>query len=863
MFGDVAKLAVELSLTGNFNQGIANAEGSLNRLNGSVGKLGSKIGNDLGQGIRNTARNLERLAVVAGGLAIGGGLAAVKWAADFDAQLRTINTIAQLSESDLQKLGDGVRDLARKTGAPLDDLTAGYYDLLSAGIKVTDAQQLLNKAYDLGRGALGSTAQGVDVLTTAINSYGSSSLYAGKSTSELATIFADQLAVAVRDGKVTLDQIAGTFSDVAPLAAQAGIGVDQIAAAYGVITAKGSNAASVTTQMSRAIIELIKPSADLEALQKTLGKNYREIASQKGLVVALQQIRDDATKSGIPFETLFGRLEGLRFVLSSTGVNLNDFGVELGKVQDSAGALDAQVGARNTGLTYTFGQLQANIKDAGITIGNALLPALIRLSAKLTKFLQDNSGNIAKFADQLAVGFEKAAKWAEQLDWKSIGDTIKSIGNFGASLAKGFLAMPTEAKELILGLYGLNKLSGGAVVNIGVDITKGLLGGLLGRGSQGNPMYVRQIGVGGATGGAGGFLGKVAVVGGLVLAASTIVELSQALAAQSAANKQAEVDLTKQTTGYTTSPYTTQTDLQKSLDGILAYQERLLRGDLAFTAEGLAYTFNIDHAYDSVQEQIKLLREAIAAGKTSIPRPQTGGKSPDERDEAKVTAAAAIAAHAIKSPIFGMSLEQIMAGIKQRSAARFGGTGLGKEAVDATFGRDLLRAGQQVADSSATLATKVGDLKTIQALLIQGGDSKTAAAIQRLIDKLDPTGSQKKPPQNVSLSPDDRDELKKQKVASDRTSADVREGNRIATLSKSAIDYAKVATTNHIDTTTEAIRTSQAAIVAAIAGMKLSVNIGAGTVTTAQVTAGNYNNPSTLNRGTPPPVRPGQAPVAS
>lgn len=534
-FADTAKLAVNLSLEGNFQSQISKADSSLSRLNSTVGNTANKIGNDLGKGIRNTAQNLERMAMVAGGLAIGAGVAAVKWAGDFQAQLQTINTIAFATPDALTAIGDGIRKTARASGQDLGDLTGAYYDLLSAGIKVKDAQSLLDQAVTLGIGALGTTTETVDLLTTAYNAYGLDAAGAAKAT--------DMFAQAVADGKVKVSEISATFANVASIAKAAGIGIDQIAAAYGDLTAQGVPAAEVTTEMNRAIVELIKPNKALKDLQDQTKTSFADVARQKGLVVALEEMRVAAQKAGVPFADLFGRLEGYKFALQTTGPAFNNYIAELGRVDNSTGMAAKQAAEREQGFAFQLKRLQTNIHDAGITIGNYLLPPLADLSQSLSDFLAGHQDELKKFGENLGIGVKNAVMWFKSLDWSAIAAGLKSAAGFVQSLVGAFASLPTETKGLLLGLYGLNKLSGGAVVNIGVDLFKGVGGGLfqqfLGRGSVANPMFVVPVGGGlggglpGAAGGAAGIAGGLGASAGVV-GAATILAVAAPLAAVAA-----------------------------------------------------------------------------------------------------------------------------------------------------------------------------------------------------------------------------------------------------------------------------------------------------------------------------------------
>ncbi len=508
MFADTAKLAVNLSLEGNFSAGIHKAESDLSRLNSTASKTVSKIGNDLGRGIRNTAQNLERLAFVAGGAVVAGIGAAVKVAGDFEAQMNTIATI--VDRKDLPAIGEQLRKTARDTGVALDDLTAGYYDLASAGVKGALATAVLNDAVKLGIGGLATTAQTIDLLTTAVNAYGLDAAGAEKAT--------NQFALAIADGKVKADEIAASFADVASIAKTYGVGIDQIAASYAFLTAQGVPATEVTTELQRAIVSVINPTKDLAKAQKDLGVNFADqLKSGKSVAQVMQEIVDYSNKTGIPINALLGRIEAVKYALQTTGPAAAGFATELAKMGKVGDVAAQQMAERQQGLNYQLARLKANVKDAGITIGTELIPQLANLSGELADFLAGHQTEIKAFAVNLAGGVREAVKWAKSLDWAAIGAGLKAAAFWGKTLIQGFMALPPEVKETLAGLYALNKLSGGAVVNIGVDITKGLAGNFLSRGSPVNPMYVVPVGGGlggGAVGGKGlGLLNAVGIAG--------------------------------------------------------------------------------------------------------------------------------------------------------------------------------------------------------------------------------------------------------------------------------------------------------------------------------------------------------------
>lgn len=457
------------------------------RFSTKLAGIGSKAG-------RNFARNLERT-VIAGAAAAAGGIGySLKVAGDFEAQLNTINTIARQTPDGLRGIGDGIRQIFRDTGTPLEELTAGYYDLLSAGVQVADAQGILVSANKLAIGGLASTAETVDLLTTALNVYGGGS--------REAAVYADYFAKAVERGKVKASDIAGTFAAVGNIAKTSGIEIDEIAAAYARLTAGGAAPGEVATQMRSAIIALTKVGSPLEKLQKQTGRNYLALAGKKGLVFALEQLRKDADKAGVPLIKLLGRVEALNFAVATTGDNFGAYNADLASMNDAAGTAAEQAAQRQQGLNYQVDRLRANIQDAAITIGTELLPVFADLAEEGADWLRSHQPEIRRFAQDLATSIRDAVEYARGFDWDGIARALEGGASAAKALLDTFMALPPEAKAALVGGYAVNKVTGGAVTDLAGLGLQAAFDRFVGRGSSpANPLFVMPVG--GAIGGAG------------------------------------------------------------------------------------------------------------------------------------------------------------------------------------------------------------------------------------------------------------------------------------------------------------------------------------------------------------------------
>jgi TP901 family phage tail tape measure protein len=494
------------------------ASATLGRVGKNLDGLDKKIGKLARKGLGNAWRNTERIALGVVGAAAAGIVAAIKTAADFESQMNTINTVAQLAgtatSGALGKIGDSIRKLSRETGTPLEDLTQGYYDLVSAGVSAKDAQNVLTQANTLAIGGLSTTAEAVDLLTTAINSYGGDASKAAQ--------FTNFFAEAIAAGKTTASQLAASFATVGPMAAKAGIGLDQVAAATGRMTAKGTPTAEAMTQIRAAIVALQKPTAKMKALQKDLGVNFAEMARKKGLAYTYNEIENAARKAGIPMVQLTGRIEGAQYAAQVAGSEYAGYVAELDKVHrssDDAGVAAEQAAKRQDGLNYQLGILKALARDAGITIGSKLLPKLTPLAKGLGEFINTHQGDIGKFGDDLASGLEKAGRYLKDVDWKSLGEGLR-IGAGGAkALVDAFLAAPPWLQGFLVTGFAANKFTGGALAAIAGEIGKGVIKGVLGMNA--GVVNINAGVVNGGAGGVGGLAGGVAGKGGLRRAVGT------------------------------------------------------------------------------------------------------------------------------------------------------------------------------------------------------------------------------------------------------------------------------------------------------------------------------------------------------
>lgn len=305
--------------------------------------------------------------------AVGGALfvGAVGGATKFEDQLRTINTVAHLTDGELSGVGKSILDLSKETGKGTDDLTAGFYDLVSAGIPADKAINVLRDSAKFATGALGTTGEAVDVVTSALNAYGMSADQSGKVT--------DIFAQAVADGKVTAAELGASLSQIAPIASSAGISLEEVSTGFAVLTAKGVPAAQAATQMRAAISALLTPNSTLNDLTEKTGINFAKMAKEKGLAKTLDAIRVATGGNDEMFAKALGSTEAYQFALAATGDGADAFATELGKVtkaSDEGGVAQGQYEEKMKSAASQGAKLTAGIHALGIEIGGPFVDSV-------------------------------------------------------------------------------------------------------------------------------------------------------------------------------------------------------------------------------------------------------------------------------------------------------------------------------------------------------------------------------------------------------------------------------------------------------------------------------------------------------
>lgn len=348
-----------------------------------------KVANITGQGMIQ----MGTAAVIAGGLIMGMATSGVIAFGNFQESITNVSTLldGQAVEA-VASYEKGVLDMMKVIPRNADELGAGLYDVVSAGIEGTANQlKLLEKSAKLGVAGLGTTREAVDLVTSSINAFG----LEGDQTEKVY----DQIFKTVKNGKTTISELSQGFGAVAGTVAGAGIELDEYLASVAALTTTGQPAAQAHTQIKAAISGLTRETKDSKKVFDALGAESFSDLIQKsgGMVNAFDLVTKELGGNEAAILKLFGSTEAYNAVLGLTGNQNEKFTQTLNDMRKGANAVDGAF-EKQTATWNSFTQLLMNrLNIIFIRIGDSLAPALMDLGKRfysvidaVTSFVENN-----------------------------------------------------------------------------------------------------------------------------------------------------------------------------------------------------------------------------------------------------------------------------------------------------------------------------------------------------------------------------------------------------------------------------------------------------------------------------------------
>ena len=266
----------------------------------------------------------------------GASVAIFKFGKDFEKEISKVVGLVGVSSDTVEAWKNDILKMAPDVSKTPNELADAMFFVTSAGLRGAEALDVLRTSARASAAGLGETKTIADLVTSAMNAYGSENLSAAKAT--------DIITAAVREGKAEAFELAASMGQVLPLASELGVTFDQVAATQASMTRTGTDASEAATQLKSIMAGLIKPSKQAEAQLAAMGTSSSEMRKkikEDGLLSALIDLREMTNKYGEEaMARVFPNIRALMGVLDLMGSSLEANKVTFDKVANSTGILN-------------------------------------------------------------------------------------------------------------------------------------------------------------------------------------------------------------------------------------------------------------------------------------------------------------------------------------------------------------------------------------------------------------------------------------------------------------------------------------------------------------------------------------------
>lgn len=387
----VRKLEIALKASGGSS---ASAATGMKAFSQSAGVAGVSA-KALGAAVKGILGPLSLVATAAG--AVVGGFKGFVEADKSRAAVKTLGTDVETLEGQL------VGVVARTGGlASTNELLAASYDVASAGFgKAADISKILEASLKGAVGGMTDIATVSDAATSVMNAYGLTTDSVGK--------IVDGFVQTQNDGKIVVGQYASQIGRVAPIAAAAGVGIDELNAAISTVTAKGVPIESTFAGINQVIASVVKPTSEAAKAAKRLGIDFSSAAIKtKGFGGFLEDVIQKTGGSEVEISKLFGSVDALKALMPLISGDLETFNRNLENQKNATGAAGDAADIMGQTVSSQISRIVNNITTLVRGLDQVLGPAIKALLGPINAVLSAATAAVAKLTEMFQMNRARA-----------------------------------------------------------------------------------------------------------------------------------------------------------------------------------------------------------------------------------------------------------------------------------------------------------------------------------------------------------------------------------------------------------------------------------------------------------------------
>lgn len=412
----------------------------------------------------NTLASAARLARVA--LVAMGGVAvfrqSIRQIASFQEAVNGLAAVSGATADEMATLEDQARLLGATSRFSAQQAAEGQRFLAQAGFEVNEILSATPGILQL------ATAGSLDLATAA--DIASNVLGGMRLEVDQLNRVNDVLAATAARSNTTIEQLGKALSFAAPFAAGAGIEIEEVAAAIGVMSDAGIQASRAGTGMVGVIRQLSKVTTEGERVLARYGLSVEDVNIEaRGLAPVLETLRE-ANLNTADAIALFGSEAG-----AAAQVLVSDY---KGAIEGATGEAERMANQMNQGLAPAFLGLASAAAESVLQIGDSgLAGGLERLVVSATGVISVWNGMSDEWAEANDIGadmqgiVEGVANSLEVLAKAAVALVAARLGSYIYATSASFVAAQVSAARYhltIAQLVGMSRTAAAAQTALAV-----------------------------------------------------------------------------------------------------------------------------------------------------------------------------------------------------------------------------------------------------------------------------------------------------------------------------------------------------------------------------------------------------------
>lgn len=354
--------------------------------------------------------------------------------------------IAALTDTPAEAI-DGLREsvykLSKEVPVSAQEMTEALYFISSSGFQGAEAMDILTASSKAAAAGLGETKVVADAVTSTLNAY--------KMSGEEATRVTDILVEAVRQGKGEPADFAASLGRVLPIAAAAGVEIEQVAASMATMTRAGLSAEESATALRGVIGALEAPGKQAQEALAAVGlsaEQMRQSIRENGLLETLQLLMERTGGNVEILDLIIPNIRALTGVLNSAGSQGEAYAEILGKMKDATGATEKAFSTMSETVESKGKRLENSINAIRDKFASSLLPTLADAA--------DAADTLMNGSDRIAEVFEATAEkiGANATSYEEYRNTLLlTAAAAGYASEANVRAWQQQSDEMLRGTY--------------------------------------------------------------------------------------------------------------------------------------------------------------------------------------------------------------------------------------------------------------------------------------------------------------------------------------------------------------------------------------------------------------------------